>query len=97
MKSIFDVIGRAVPAAGDLKGFILTQRARLTALKGDFPDLAKQLDEDIAVIDAWVVVLDGVVSPEALIDLGKTVFNELADLKHGLKPAPHAGDLTGGG
>lgn len=92
--TIAELIAKAAPALGDVKAFLLKQREGIVDLKARFPDLASFYDEQIAELDAKVAALDEAASGENLAALAVTVVHELAGIKHGLKPASHAGDAV---
>jgi hypothetical protein len=94
--SIAALFGVAHPALAELKAGELAARAALVKARDALPDMADYFNARIAEADAKIAALDSAVSPEGLVATGTSVLHELAGLKHGLSPKPHAGDVTGG-
>lgn len=94
--SAFDALVKAIPAAAGIKAAALAARAEAVKAKVQFPDMATYFDARIAEADDFIAKLDSIVTPEGMAALAVTIVHELAGLKHGLSPKPHAGDVTGG-
>ena len=95
--SIQRMVEIAVPALSGLRTSLVQARDALIQAKALAPDFAAAIDARIADINAKIAILDSTSDPAGLAQLGITVVRELAALpKEGLKPATHAGDVTGG-
>lgn len=98
--SILEILQQAFSNKENLKAVLQSSRAALVATKEKYPDLAAQIDPQIADLDAKLAEVEAV-TPEAVGALAVTVLPEavsfISNLLHGrivLAPKPHAGDFA---
>lgn len=97
IRTVADVIGKAVPALANLRSKTAEKIAQLRTLQEEYPDLSDQWQAIIDELEEDLAALDTVASPDVLANLSITAVQELLGLpKTGLRPASHPGDVTGG-
>lgn len=91
--SILGALGLASENLASLKAALVKARETLVAQKERFPDLAAQIDPQVAELDAKIAALDEPLSEQSLAALAVAILPELVNISKGkLEPKPHAGD-----
>lgn len=99
INSTLDILLAAFQNKDNLRAVLVAGRDALVATKAKYPDMAAQLDPQIADLEAKIAELDATLTAEGVGNLAVEVLPEVVsfvfNLLHGrivLAPKPHAGD-----